>query len=59
VCVSNPDYRISVAAGVDRGTREVKTARSTTLREREDVNRTREAEHLDEIQGVVTNILKF
>jgi hypothetical protein len=24
VCVSNPDYRISVAAGVDRGTREVR-----------------------------------
>jgi hypothetical protein len=24
VCVSNPGYRISVAAGVDRGTREVR-----------------------------------
>ena len=29
------------------------------MREREDANRTREAGHLDEIQGVVANILKF
>jgi len=29
------------------------------VREREDANRTREAGHLDEIQGVVANILKF
>jgi len=27
--------------------------------EREDANRTREAGHLDEIEGVVTNILEF
>ena len=29
------------------------------VREREDANRTREAGHLDEIQGIVTNILEF
>jgi hypothetical protein len=29
------------------------------VREREDVNRTREAGHLDEIQGVVVNTLKL
>ena len=29
------------------------------MREREDANRGREAGHLDEIQGVVTNILEF
>ena len=28
------------------------------MREREDANRTREAGHLDEIQGVVANTLK-
>ena len=29
------------------------------MREREDANRTREAGHLDEIQGVVANTLKL
>ena len=29
------------------------------VREREDANRTREARHLDEIQGVVANTLKW
>jgi len=29
------------------------------VREREDANRTREAGHLDEIQGVVANTLKL
>ena len=29
------------------------------VREREDANRTREAEHLDEIQGVVANTLNL
>ena len=32
---------------------------TTGVREREDANRTREAGHLDEIQGVVANTLKL